>query len=41
MDRIIEDGDFLYVVMDYGEEGDLFAMITDKQRVSRASPTVG
>jgi serine/threonine protein kinase len=35
MDRIIEDGDFMYVVMDYGEEGDLFAMITDKQRVSQ------
>ncbi|ORY24118.1 kinase-like domain-containing protein, partial [Naematelia encephala] len=32
MDRLIEDGEHLYVVMDYGEEGDLFAMITDKQR---------
>lgn len=34
MDRLIEEGEFLYVVMDYGEEGDLFSMITDKQRVS-------
>lgn len=34
MDRLVEEGDFLYVVMDYGEEGDLFAMITDHQRVS-------
>ncbi|KAK4685765.1 hypothetical protein P7C73_g4375, partial [Tremellales sp. Uapishka_1] len=32
MDRIVEEGEFLYVVMDYGDEGDLFAMITDQQR---------
>ncbi|KAK1926557.1 Ran1-like protein kinase [Papiliotrema laurentii] len=32
MDRLIEEGDYLFVVMDYGEEGDLFAMITDQQR---------
>ncbi|WVR04248.1 hypothetical protein IAU60_001248 [Kwoniella sp. DSM 27419] len=32
MDRIIEEGDYTYVVMDYGDEGDLFAMITDRQR---------
>ncbi|WWD21882.1 hypothetical protein CI109_106370 [Kwoniella shandongensis] len=32
MDRILEEGDFIYVVMEYGEEGDLFAMITDRQR---------
>ncbi|WVF70395.1 hypothetical protein IAT40_005185 [Kwoniella sp. CBS 6097] len=32
MDRIIEEGDHVFVVMDYGDEGDLFAMITDKQR---------
>lgn len=35
MDRLIEEGDHIYVVMDYGEEGDLFSMITDQQRVSR------
>lgn len=38
MDRLLEEGDCLYVVMDYGEEGDLFAMITDRQRVSPARP---
>ncbi|WWC58953.1 uncharacterized protein I303_101498 [Kwoniella dejecticola CBS 10117] len=32
MDRMIEEGDSVYVVMEFGEEGDLFAMITDKQR---------
>jgi hypothetical protein len=34
MDRLVEEGDYLYVVMDFGEDGDLFAMITDRQRVS-------
>ena len=34
MHRLIEEGDFLYVVMDYGEDGDLFSMIIDRQRVS-------
>lgn len=34
MDRIFEEGDYIYVVMDYGDEGDLFSMITDKKRVS-------
>lgn len=41
MDRLIEEGGYTYVVMDYGDEGDLFAMITDRQRVSHvvlASP---
>ncbi|EKD04987.1 ran1-like protein kinase [Trichosporon asahii var. asahii CBS 8904] len=33
MDRLIEEPDCVYVVMDYGEEGDLFAMITKKQRI--------
>ncbi|KIR58322.1 RAN protein kinase [Cryptococcus bacillisporus CA1873] len=32
MDRIFEEGDYIYVVMDYGDEGDLFSMITDKKR---------
>ncbi|GFZ48962.1 Negative regulator of sexual conjugation and meiosis [Saitozyma sp. JCM 24511] len=32
MDRLVEEGDYLYVVMDFGEDGDLFAMITDRQR---------
>lgn len=35
MDRIVEEGDHIYVVMDYGEDGDLFAMICDRQRVSQ------
>ncbi|TXT13417.1 hypothetical protein VHUM_00784 [Vanrija humicola] len=32
MDRLIEEPEAVYVVMDYGDEGDLFAMITEKQR---------
>jgi hypothetical protein len=34
MDRLIEEGEYLYVIMEYGDEGDLFGMITDRQRVS-------
>lgn len=34
MDRLVEEHDSVYVIMDYGDEGDLFAMITEKQRVS-------
>jgi len=41
MDRLIEEGDYLYVVMDYGEEGDLFAMITDRQRVREFPSELG
>lgn len=33
MNRLLEEGNWIYMVMDYGDEGDLFAMITDKQRV--------
>lgn len=32
MDRLVEEGDYTYVIMDFGDEGDLFSMITDKQR---------
>ncbi|WVQ83852.1 hypothetical protein IAT38_005996 [Cryptococcus sp. DSM 104549] len=32
LDRIFEEGEYIYVVMEYGEEGDLFAMITDRKR---------
>lgn len=32
MDRLVEEHDCVYVIMDYGDEGDLFAMITEKQR---------
>ena len=39
MHRLIEEDEFLYVVMDYGEEGDLFAMITERQRVSATGDT--
>lgn len=35
MNRLLEEGDWVYMVMDYGDEGDLFAMIIDKQRVCR------
>lgn len=34
MDRIVEEGDNTYVVMEYGQDGDLFGMICDKRRVS-------
>lgn len=40
MDRLIEEPDAVYVVMDYGDEGDLFAMITEKQRVSTYSAQI-
>ena len=32
--KIIEDGDHIFVVMDFCDEGDLFGMITEQQRVS-------
>lgn len=34
MDRIVLEGDNTYVVMDYGNNGDLFAMICERRRVS-------
>lgn len=34
MDRIVLEGDNAYVVMDYGEDGDLFGMICEQKRVS-------
>jgi serine/threonine protein kinase len=34
MDRLVKEQDGIYVVMDYGDEGDLFAMLTEKHRVS-------
>ncbi|WVQ75460.1 hypothetical protein IAR50_005085 [Cryptococcus sp. DSM 104548] len=30
--RVIEEGDFVFVLMDFCDEGDLFGMITEKQR---------
>ncbi len=33
MRRVVEEGDFIFVVLDYCEDGDLFGMITEKQRV--------
>jgi serine/threonine protein kinase len=32
MRRIVEEGDSIYVIMDYCENGDLFGMITERQR---------
>lgn len=34
MHKVIEEVDYIFVVMDYCDEGDLFGMITEKQRVS-------
>lgn len=34
LQRTVEEDDYTYLVMDYGEEGDMFAMICDRQRVS-------
>jgi hypothetical protein len=34
MHKVIEEGDFVFVIMDYCDEGDLFGMITENQRVS-------
>ena len=33
--KVFEEGDYIYVVMDFYDEGDLFGMITERQRVSR------
>ncbi|WVQ81407.1 hypothetical protein IAT38_003531 [Cryptococcus sp. DSM 104549] len=30
--KVIEEGDYIFVVMDFYDEGDLFGMITEKQR---------
>ena len=37
MEKVVEDEEHIFVIMDYGEDGDLFSMITDKQRVSLES----
>lgn len=31
--KVIEEGDFVFVIMDFCDEGDLFGMITERQRV--------
>jgi hypothetical protein len=31
---MLEEGDWIFMVMEYAPEGDLFGMICDKQRVS-------
>ncbi len=33
--KVFEEGDYIFVVMDFCDEGDLFGMITERQRVSR------
>ena len=35
MHKVIEEGDYIYVVLDFCDEGDLFGMITEKSRVSQ------
>lgn len=30
--KVLEEGDFIFVIMDYCDEGDLFGMITERQR---------
>jgi serine/threonine protein kinase len=30
--KVIEEGDYVFVIMDFCDEGDLFGMITEKQR---------
>jgi serine/threonine protein kinase len=34
MHRMIEEGDFVFVILDLCDHGDLFTMITDRRRVS-------
>jgi serine/threonine protein kinase len=34
MHKVFEDAEHIYVVMDFCDEGDLFGMITERQRVS-------
>jgi hypothetical protein len=33
MHKVFEDAEHIYVVMDFCDEGDLFGMITERQRV--------
>jgi serine/threonine protein kinase len=35
MHRMIEEGDFIFVILDLCDHGDLFTMITDRHRVGR------
>lgn len=39
--RVVEEEDYTYLVMDYGEEGDMFAMICEQQRVSNSTTCPG
>ena len=32
--KVLEEGDYIFVIMDFLDGGDLFGMITEKQRVS-------
>lgn len=34
MHRMIEEGDYIFVILDFCSDGDLFGMITERQRVS-------
>ena len=33
--KVIEEGDYAFVIMDFCDDGDLFGMITERQRVSK------
>lgn len=37
--KVIEEGDYIFVIMDFCDEGDLFGMITERQRVSLLAAT--
>ncbi|EIW68536.1 hypothetical protein TREMEDRAFT_31801, partial [Tremella mesenterica DSM 1558] len=38
--RLVEEKNLIYVVMEYGEEGDLYGMITDEQRYIGNEPLI-
>lgn len=37
--KVLEEGEYIFVIMDFYDEGDLFGMITESQRVSDKAST--